>query len=87
MTKELLEQIANMELRDQLEAKEQMIKELKEKLEIAIQFLGLLDKRRCHMTNCQRDCPLHKYYEKDKGCATCCSNACHDALKKMGVLK
>lgn len=29
MTKELLSQIANMELRDQLEAKEQMIKELK----------------------------------------------------------
>lgn len=31
-----LSQIANMELRDQLEIKEQMIKELKEKLEIAI---------------------------------------------------
>lgn len=29
MTKELLSQIANMELRDQLDAKEQMIKELK----------------------------------------------------------
>lgn len=38
-TKELLSQIANMELRDQLEAKEQMIKELKEKLEIAINAL------------------------------------------------
>lgn len=30
--KELLSQVANMELRDQLEAKEQMIKELKELL-------------------------------------------------------
>ena len=39
MTKELLSQIANMELRDQLEAKEQMIKNLKEKLEIAIEVL------------------------------------------------
>lgn len=36
MTKELLSQVSIMELRDQLEAKEQMIKELKEKLEIAI---------------------------------------------------
>lgn len=33
---ELLSQVSNMELRDQLEAKEQMIKNLKEKLEIAI---------------------------------------------------
>lgn len=36
MTKELLKEAAIMELRDQLEAKEQMIKMLKEKLEIAI---------------------------------------------------
>lgn len=35
MTKELLEQVANMELRDQLEAKEQMIKKLKKQVEIA----------------------------------------------------
>lgn len=35
MTNKDLSQIANMELRDQLEAKEQMIKMLKEKLEIA----------------------------------------------------
>lgn len=39
---ELLSQIANMELRDQLEAKEQMIKNLKEKLEIAMQTLEYL---------------------------------------------
>lgn len=32
MTKELLSQITNMELRDQLEAKEQMIKNLTKKL-------------------------------------------------------
>jgi len=34
MTKELLSQVAIMELRDQLEAKEQMIKNLKEKIKI-----------------------------------------------------
>jgi hypothetical protein len=32
MTKELLEQVATMDLRDQLEAKEQMIKESKESI-------------------------------------------------------
>ena len=42
MTKELLSQIANMELRDQLEAKEQMIKNLKEKLEIALSILVII---------------------------------------------
>ena len=39
MTKELLSQIANMELRDQLEAKEQMIKNLKEYLGYANSIL------------------------------------------------
>jgi len=40
--KKTLEQIANMELRDQLEAKEQMIKNLKEKLEIALSTLVII---------------------------------------------
>jgi hypothetical protein len=39
MTKELLSQIANMELRDQLEAKEQMIKNLKSDLKRAEVYL------------------------------------------------
>jgi hypothetical protein len=39
MTKELLKEVATMELRDQLEAKEQMIKNLKSQLEIALSAL------------------------------------------------
>jgi len=39
MNKELLEQVATMELRDQLEAKEQMIKDLKEYLGYANSIL------------------------------------------------
>ena len=42
MTKELLSQIANMELRDQLEAKEQMIKNLKEQQQIALSALVII---------------------------------------------
>lgn len=39
---ELLSQIANMELRDQLEAKEQMIKNLKEQQQIALSALVII---------------------------------------------
>lgn len=44
MTKELLSQIATMELRDQLEAKEQMIKELKQAISSALNLLACPDR-------------------------------------------
>lgn len=44
---ELLSQIANMELRDQLEIKEQMIKKLKVQLEIAIKFMKFVERYDC----------------------------------------
>ena len=61
MTKELLEQIANMELRDQLEAKEQMIKKLKAQLEIAEQCM-LRVNAKCHA--CGDQCHHAVYYAK-----------------------
>lgn len=42
MTKELLKEVATMELRDQLQAKEQMIKNLKSQLEIALSALVVI---------------------------------------------
>ena len=40
---ELLEQVATMELRDQLEAKEQMIKNLKEAISLALNYMACSD--------------------------------------------
>ena len=43
MTKELLIQVANMELRDQLEAKEQMIKNYKKAISSALNYMACPD--------------------------------------------
>lgn len=43
MTKELLSQVANMELRDQLEAKEQMIKKYKKAISSALNYMACPD--------------------------------------------
>lgn len=59
----------------------------KKQLEIAVEALGLIDKRKCHMANCMQNCPLRKYYEKNKGCATCLNNACHTALQHIKELE
>lgn len=66
---------------------ENKIKKLKKQLKIAVEALGLIDKRKCYMCNCLKGCPLIKYREKDNGCATCVSNACHKALKQIEELK
>ena len=61
MTKELLSQVANMELRDQLEAKEQMIKEAKESIsryhKLVIKQAELLTKCREWLIGLSK-CPL-----------------------------
>ena len=56
---------------------------LQKQLDVAIETLGLIDKRKCHMANCLQNCPLRKYYEKNKGCATCLNKACHTALQQI----
>ena len=56
---------------------------LEKQLKIAVEALGLIDKRKCHMANCLQNCPLRKYYEKHNGCATCLNNACHTALQQI----
>lgn len=60
---------------------------LEKQLKIAVEALGLIDKRKCHMANCLQNCPLRKYYEKDKGCATCLNKACHTALQQIKELE
>ena len=61
MTKELLSQIANMELRDQIEAKEQMIKEAKDSIS---RYQKLVIKQDELLTKCREwliglsKCPL-----------------------------
>ena len=63
------------------------LEKTKKQLEIAIEALGLIDKRKCHMANCMQNCPLRKYYEKNKGCATCLNKACHTALQQIKELE
>ena len=60
---------------------------LEKQLKIAVEALGLIDKRKCHMANCLQNCPLRKYYEKHQGCATCLNNACHTALNEIEELE
>ncbi len=66
---------------------QEKIEKLTKQLEIAIEALDLIDKRKCHMANCLQNCPLRKYYEKDKGCATCLNKACHTALQQIEELE
>lgn len=56
---------------------------LQKQLKIAVEFISMIDRRKIYMCKCLKGCPLKKYYEKNKGCATCVSNACHNALKKI----
>lgn len=63
------------------------IERLEKQLKIAVEALGLIDKRKCHMANCLQNCPLRKYYEKHQGCATCLNNACHTALQQIKELE
>lgn len=63
------------------------IERLKKQLKIAVEALGLIDKRKCHMANFLQNCTLRKYYEKDKGCATCLNKACHTALQQIKELE
>lgn len=59
----------------------------KKQLEIAIEALSMIDRRKLYMCNCLKGCPLKKYYEKDNGCATCVTNACHKAINKIKELE
>ena len=56
-------------------------------LAIAVECLGLIDKRKCHMANCLKNCPLKRYYKNNQGCATCLNNACHIALQQIKELE